>query len=52
MVPIFGHVFPKACQYVTTNEKVCINLRYVSIKANQANLQKCMIWPKFFGKGR
>jgi len=29
----FGHVFSKACQYVTTNEKVCKNLKFVSIKS-------------------
>jgi len=28
----FGHSFPKACQNATTNEKVCKNLIYVSIK--------------------
>jgi len=29
----FGHVFSKACQYPTTNEKVCKKLRYISIKS-------------------
>jgi hypothetical protein len=48
----FGHVFSKACQYVITNEKVCKNIRYVFIKSTQANLQKCIIWPKKIGKGR
>jgi hypothetical protein len=48
----FGMLLSKACQYVTTNEKVCINLRYVSIKANQADLQKCMTWLKKFGMGK
>jgi hypothetical protein len=28
----FGHVFSKECQYATTNDKVCKNLKYVSIK--------------------
>jgi hypothetical protein len=28
----FGHVFSKTCQYATTNEKVCKNIRYVFIK--------------------
>jgi hypothetical protein len=28
----FGHAFSKACQYATTNEKVCKDLTYVSIK--------------------
>jgi hypothetical protein len=27
----FGHVFSKACQYATINDKVCKNLKYVSI---------------------
>ncbi len=26
------HVFSKACQYATNNEKVCRGLKYVSIK--------------------
>jgi hypothetical protein len=25
----FGHVFSKACQYATTDDKVCKNLKYV-----------------------
>jgi hypothetical protein len=29
----FGHVFSKACQYLTTNEKVCKKLRFISIKS-------------------
>ncbi len=33
----FGHVFSKACQYGTTKEKVCKNLKYVS-----TDLQKCI----------
>jgi hypothetical protein len=28
----FGHVFSKACQYATTNKKICRNLKFVSIK--------------------
>jgi hypothetical protein len=28
----FGHVFSKACQYAITNEKVCKNLWFISIK--------------------
>jgi len=34
----FGHVFSKACQYAVTDEKMCRNIRYISIKAIQANL--------------
>jgi hypothetical protein len=29
----FCHVFSKACQYATINEKVCKNLKFVSIKS-------------------
>jgi len=39
----FGHAFSKACQYVTIDEKMYRNIRYASIKAIQANLQKCII---------
>jgi hypothetical protein len=31
---------------------VCKDLKYVSIKFAQANLQKCITWFKKFGKGR
>jgi len=48
----FGHAFSKVCQYVITKEKVCKDLQYVLIKFAQGNLQKCIIWPIFFGKGR
>ncbi len=48
----FGHAFFKACQYATTKEKVCKDLWYVLIKAAQGDLQKCIMWPIFFGKGR
>jgi hypothetical protein len=34
----FGHVFPKTCQYGTTNEKVCKNWKYVFIESAQENL--------------
>jgi hypothetical protein len=48
----FNHVFSKACQYYKTNGKVCRNMKYVFIEYAQANLQKCIIWPKIFGKGK
>jgi hypothetical protein len=32
------HAFSKACQYVTTSEKVCKNLTYVFIKITQRDL--------------
>jgi hypothetical protein len=34
----FGHAFSKACQYFTTNEKICKNLTYVFIKITQKDL--------------
>jgi hypothetical protein len=34
----FGHVFPKACQYGTIEEKLCKNLKYVFIKFVQEDL--------------
>ncbi len=40
----FGHAFSKACQYVTIDKKVCRNLKFVSIKSAQSNLQKCITW--------
>ncbi len=48
----FGHMFSKTCQYGNVMEKVCKNLKYVSIKSTQANLQKCIIWLKKYKKGR
>jgi hypothetical protein len=36
----FGHVFPKACQNATIDEKMCKNLINVSIKIARTNLQK------------
>jgi hypothetical protein len=41
----FGHAFSKACQYGIAEEKICRNLKYVSIKFAQTNLHKCIIWP-------
>jgi len=38
----FGDAFSKACQYVTTKEKVCKDLQYVLIKLDQRDLQKCI----------
>jgi hypothetical protein len=32
-------IFFKACQYAIDDEKLCNNLKYVSIKATQTNLQ-------------
>ncbi len=41
-----------ACQYGTTKEKVCKDLKYVYIKSTHASLQKCITWPKKFRKGK
>jgi hypothetical protein len=43
----FGHVFSRACQYGTIEEKVKAKIKFV-----QAYLQKCITWPKKFIKGR
>jgi hypothetical protein len=48
----FGHAFSKACQYATTNEKLCKDLQYVSIKIAQRYLQNCITWPKRFENGK
>jgi hypothetical protein len=48
----FGHAFFKACQYRKAKEKVCKNLKHISIKLAQSYLQKCITWPKKFRKGR
>jgi hypothetical protein len=46
----FEHAFSKACQYVIVDEKVYRGLKHVFIKFAQVDLQKCIIWPKKFGK--
>jgi hypothetical protein len=48
----FGHVFSKARQYGIVKEKVCKDLKYVSIKSTKTYLQKGTTWPKKSGKGR
>jgi hypothetical protein len=48
----FVHVFSKACQYAITNENICKNLQFISIKSTQSNLHKCITWPKKPRKGR
>ncbi len=47
----FVHVFYKACQYATMNDKVYKGLKYVSIKVAPKKLQTCIIWPKKQEKG-
>ncbi len=48
----FGHVFPNACQYGTTYEKMCRSFKYISIKFTHVDMQKCIIWLNFFGNGK
>jgi hypothetical protein len=43
---VLAMFFSKAYQYATTNEKVCKNLKFVSIKSTKSYLQKCIAWPK------
>ncbi len=47
----FGHAFFKACQCGTIEEFFCKNLKHIYIKSTQFDLQKCITWPKKFGKG-
>jgi hypothetical protein len=42
----FGHALSKACQYVTSNEKVSLGLQLVNIKFAQSSIQTCITWPK------
>ncbi len=46
----FGHAFSKACQYRIGEFFFGKNLKYNFIKSAQSNLQKCITWPKKFGK--
>lgn len=48
----FGHVFPNACQYGITYETMWRSFKYISIKFTHVNMQKCIIWPNFFGNGK
>ncbi len=38
----FGHAFFKACQYATTNKRMCKSVKYVSIKFAKSNLQSAL----------
>jgi len=46
----FSHALSKACQYVTSNEKVNSSLQLVSVKIAQSSIQSCRTYPKKFGK--
>jgi len=41
-VTCFGHDFSKACQCGIVEEKMCKDLKYVSIKFIEEELQKCI----------
>ncbi len=47
----FGCAFFKTCQYVTIEEKICKDLKFVSIKLAESDIHKCIIWFQIFGKG-
>ncbi len=47
----FGHVLCKGCQYGIVEENICKDMRFVSIKNAQFEIQKCITWLKKFGKG-
>jgi hypothetical protein len=47
-----GHVLSKVCQYVTTKEIFSQGLTCASTKGVQANIQKCITWPKILGKAK
>jgi hypothetical protein len=42
----FDHAFSKACQYITSNEKVNYGLQPMNIKVTQSSIQSCITWPK------
>lgn len=48
----FGHVLSKGCQYGIIEEKVCKNMKFVSIKNVQFDIKKCITWLKNSGKGK
>ncbi len=48
----FGFFSSKVCQYVIIDEKVCKNLKFVSIKSTQLDFKKCITCLNFFEKGR
>jgi hypothetical protein len=47
----FGHALSKVCEYATIDEKVAHGLSYASIKTTQADIKKCITWPKTFWEG-
>jgi hypothetical protein len=46
---VLGMPLKKVFQY-TNDEKVNHGLSYTSIKTTQANIWKCIVWPKEFRK--
>jgi hypothetical protein len=47
-----GYALSKVCRYVTSNDKMFTSLPYTFINVVQGAIQKCITWPKFFGKGK
>ena len=48
----FGHAISKACQYATSDDKVCGGMSKVTTAMAQAALQNTSTWTKKSGKGR
>jgi hypothetical protein len=46
----FGHALSKGYQYANLNDKVAHGFTYAYLKCFQVNIQKCIPWPKKFGK--
>jgi len=46
----FGCAFSKTCQYVTIEEKICKDLKFVSIKLAESDIHKCITWFQFLEK--
>lgn len=47
----FGHTLLKVYQYANFDEKVACGLHYASLKSTQAEIHKCIKWPRKFNKG-
>jgi hypothetical protein len=48
----FGHLMSKCYRYVTSKEKMCMDMKEVSLKDDQTSLKKKIIWTKKYGKGK
>jgi hypothetical protein len=52
MVLVLGMFYPRCDSMSLQKKKVSQGLTCASIKGVQANIQKCIIWPKIFGKAK